>query len=172
MLSVIPVGEWLPDLPEFANRGALVAKNVVPDSVGYLPLPSLEEAYNALVERAQGHIAVKRTNGAVINYAGDAKYLYRLDSASWTNVSRATTSPTYAVPSEGTWEFAQWNETVIAVNGIDVPQRISLDANAFTALPGGPPTAKHIAIVKNFVVLGNTDTAANEVPRTKSGGAR
>jgi hypothetical protein len=53
--------------------------------------------------------------------------------------------------------MTQWGNTVIATNGFDVPQVITLAAANFAALGGTPPKARHIGIVRDFVVLGNTD---------------
>ena len=159
MLTVIPAGEWLPDIPDYANKGALVAKNVLPGPAGYSPIKALTEQYGALNARAQGHFSGKDKSGNVYNYAGTASKLYKLQAGSWSDVS----STSYSTPSSDFWEFAQWNETVIATNGVDAPQRSSLGAAAFIALPGAPPTAKHLGVVKDFVVFANTTDNPNEV---------
>lgn len=156
---VVPVGEWLPDLPDYMNKGAITAKNVIPGPAGYSPVNALSEQYNALNARAQGHFAAKDKSGNLRNYAGTSTKLYHLTAPTWSDIS----STTYACPADSFWEFTQWNETVIAVNGVDNPQRASIGATAFIALPGAPPVAKHIGVVKDFVVLGNTTTNPNEV---------
>jgi len=161
LLSVIPVGEWLPDLPENQNPGALMAKNVLPGKVGYLPMQEPSESYNALTNRAQGHFSCKDAAGNARNYAGDVGNLYHLSGATWSDISKAAT--TYTTPPTGFWEFTQWNDTVIAVNGSEVPQRASLGATAFVDLGGAPPVSKHIAVVKDFVVLGNTASGPNHL---------
>ena len=159
MLAVIPAGEWLPDQPEYGNKGALVAKNVIPGINGYGPVNSLSEAYGALNARAQGHFSCKDKSANTYNYAGTISKLYSLTGGSWSDLSASV----YTTPADTFWEFAQWNETVIATNGVDVLQRASLGATAFIVLPGAPPVAKHIGVVKDFVVLGNTTDNPNEV---------
>src|SRR5689334_2298078 len=42
MSTILPFGEWSPDLPDFNNSGITVARNVVPlTPQSYAPLPSL-----------------------------------------------------------------------------------------------------------------------------------
>ena len=43
-LIIVPFGSWLPDLPDYANPGATVAKNVVPAVNNYGPLKALQAA--------------------------------------------------------------------------------------------------------------------------------
>ena len=69
-------------------------------------------------------------------------------------------------PEEGdAWEFAQWGQKVIAVGGLSTsPQIITLGDTAFGALAGTPPKAKHIGVVRNFVVMGNLDESGTVYP--------
>ena len=39
--QVIPFGEWLPDLAEYSNPGALIALNVIPQLQSYRALNDL-----------------------------------------------------------------------------------------------------------------------------------
>lgn len=58
--------------------------------------------------------------------------------------------------SDQFWEFAQWGNKVIAVSGPNnTPQIITMGNTSFTDLSGTPPAAHHIAVVRNFVVMGN-----------------
>lgn len=162
-LDRIPVGEWLPDQPALANTGATEAKNVIPWKDSYKPFYNLAAvSANALGARCQGAYYATDNSGNVFNYAGDATKLYSLQQSSYSDVSR-TSGGAYATPSDGDWEFAQWGEYVMAVNGADNPQVASLGGVAFTALGGNPPIAAHIAVVRDFVVLGNISTNRNRV---------
>jgi hypothetical protein len=159
----IPAAEWLPDQADFGNPGATVAKNVIP-WVGnsYKSFPSLETFSAAIGARAQGAIFARDSEGAIYNYVGDATKLYALFTTSYSDVSR-TSGGAYGTSSDEWWEFAQWGNTVIATNFADDVQRISIGSANFTALPGSPPKARHVAIVRDFVVLGNVTDAPHRV---------
>lgn len=162
-LETIPVGEYLPDQPPLGNKGALEAKNVIPWKDSYKQLNDLS-AYsgNGLDARCQGGYYARDVDGNIYNFAGDATKLYKLETTSFSDVSR-TSGGAYATPSDGDWEFTQWGQTVIAVNGADAAQLISLSGTAFTALGGSPPIARHIAVVRDFVVMGNVGSTPNRV---------
>jgi hypothetical protein len=46
---------------------------------------------------------------------------------------------------------------MIATNGADAPQVVTLGAPTSRHSPDLPPKARHIAVVRDFVVLGNVD---------------
>lgn len=155
----IPFAEWLPDLPTLDNRGATVAENVIPAQQSYLPFKQPVVFSTSLSARCQGMVIARDLAGDSFNYVGDNNKLYQLTGTSWSNVSRLV-GGAYATPAEEFWEFTQWGNTVIGVNGLDAPQRISLGAANFIALPGSPPVARHIATVRDFVVMGNISATA------------
>lgn len=169
MKITIPFGEYLPDLPVYQNPGATQAKNVLPSARGYLPWPA-QSAYSAALDaRNRGAFSAKDKDSVVSVYAGDAAKLYSLDGTSWTDVSKSG-SPAYALDTEENWEFAKWGETVIACSGVNGAatnniQQITLGAAQFADLAGTPPQARHIAVVRDQVVVGNTwDSTDGNVP--------
>jgi hypothetical protein len=93
-------------------------------------------------------------DGNSFNYAGDISDLYRLADTTWTNATRAT-SGNYSVAEEDFWEFAQWGERVLATNFVNDIQAITAGASNFATLAGTPPKARHMAVVRDFLVLGN-----------------
>lgn len=164
-------GPWLPDLPALGNPGTTDAKNVVPFARGYLPWRAVNPYSNALTARCQGAWAIKDNSGTVHAYAGDATKLYLLSGATWTDASRLSGGP-YACPADAQWRFVKYGTLGIAVNGADAPQSITLASGAnWAALSGSPPTAKHIAVVREFVVLGNITAASNRVQWSASNSA-
>jgi hypothetical protein len=157
----IPFGEWLPDLPPLNNGGTVTATNVTPDASSYRPFPSLLPFTSALGGRAQGGIIATDTSGNNYNYAGDASALYALTGGvSYDSVTRL--AGPYTTAEDDYWEFVNWGNTVIGVNGYtDLPQQISLGAANFINLSVGFQ-AKHITVMRDFVVVGNVlDSAVN-----------
>ena len=57
------------------------------------------------------------------------------------------------------WEFAAWKNKILATNFDDNPQQITLGATAFADLTTALK-ARHIAVVRDFVVLANTFDAS------------
>jgi len=157
----------MPDLPPYGNPGALVADNVIPAANSYRSFPNQVVASNSLGGRVQGAIFARDAAQNVYNYAGDASALYRLVAGSFTVATRLV-GGAYSTPSDDFWEFIQWGETVIGVNGSngDTPQQISLGAANFFDLSGAPK-ARHIAVINNFVVLGNISDSVVGVQRVR-----
>lgn len=167
-MPIIPLAEWMPDLPPLGNPGALIADNVIPAANSYRSFPNAVTAGTGVGGRIQGAIVARDAANNVYNYCGDASALYRLVGTSFTSATRLV-GGAYATPVDDYWEFVQWGETVIGVNGNngDAPQQISLGAANFAVLTGSPPKARHIAVINNFVVMGNVSDSAVGVQRVR-----
>jgi hypothetical protein len=67
---------------------------------------------------------------------------------------RLTSSFEYAVPDANKWEFAQYDDFVVAVQPGNVPQVYQIGTDTkFADLGGSPPTATHVAVVNEFLML-------------------
>lgn len=160
---MIPISEYRPDLPQFQNPGATTALNVVPAAASYRPLASLSVYSDALGARCQGAFATRDSGGNVFNFAGDGTKLYRLVGQEWTDVTRNTGGP-YSTPADGAWSFGQFGDLVIAMNGVDPPQKWRLSSSTrFEALGGSPPVARCLAVVRDFLVMGRVSGHAGRV---------
>ena len=160
----IPFAEWLPDLPDFKNPGASNVKNVIPDAIGYLPCPALSEVTTtAMNAKCRGAIAVKDEGLNVYNYAGVETKLYVQAAEVMTDVT--SLAGAYATGALEFWEFIKWGNKLIATNFSDAPEVIILGASNFAALGGSPPKARHIGVVRDFVVMGNLDEAGTVNPQ-------
>lgn len=186
----IPLAEWLPDRAPLGVP-VNVATNVIPWVDGYKPFPSFASySSNSLTAKFQGGIFARDNAANIYAYAGDATNLYALSSAAWSSVSgggslltegadtlvteaglEITVEGDYTTASDDWWEFIQWGQTVITVNGhTDAPQVITLGGTNFTDLGGSPPKARHIAIVRDFVVLGNINDGTSYPSRVRWSG--
>lgn len=154
-MPVLPFGEWRPDMPAL-SQWAREALNVVPSEESYTPFSALSTVTNALDARAQGAAWFRCPDESQKMFAGDATKLYLLaDGTTWGDVSRAS-GGAYATGADSMWRFDQFGPLAIAINGTDVPQKFDLaSGTAWTALGGSPPSAKYIAVVKDFLVLAN-----------------
>lgn len=148
----IPFGEWLPDLPENNNPGALIAQNVIPQLQSYRGLNSLSSFSNALALTCLGTFWAQDSSNTIFNFAGDTNSLYNLGSGTtWTDISG--TSAPYTADN---WDFTKFGETILAVNDQDPMQKYEMNVDAvFSDQPGTPPAAKRIATVRDFVMIGD-----------------
>lgn len=162
----IPFGEWLPDLPPFGLQGCTIATNVIANVNSYRPFNSLVLFSNSIGSTAKGAIYATDPVGGIYNYVGDASALYSLVGQSFTTVTR-TAGGNYSTNIDEFWEFVNWGNTVIGVNGfVDLPQQISLGASNFADLSIGVK-AKHIGVMRDFVVLGNVSDSATNIYRVR-----
>jgi len=164
---MIPFGEYLPDQSDLDNPGVTRAENVLPFLNGYGPFKALSAYSDALTARCQGAISVEDKSGNVYNYAGDATKLYSLTDDTWGDVSKVAT--TYALDATEHWEFVKFKEKVIATGwdsahaATGYPQFITLGGANFADLTTAFQ-AKHVAVVRDFVVFGNYWDTSVDIP--------
>lgn len=165
-MALVPFGPFLPDQPEFQNPGSNAISNVIPRTVdSYGPAPSLATITNALGSRCQGSIFTRDNEANVFGFAGDAHALYELGgvSQSWNNVSSAS----YNTLTEERWNYTVYGEKVIATNYTDPIQQFDVGASlVFSSLSANAPHARYITVVKDFVMVANTnDSVDGPVPQ-------
>ena len=147
--------EYAPDVTPLGQAESQTIFNVVPRGDGYGPVQSLQGYSQALPDLCRGYFFGRRSDGSVSIFAGTATDLYIMDATSlgWNKVSKGGVS--YAtVPATDNWQFAQFNDLVIAVQQNCPPQKYVLSTStAFVDLGGNPPFAGSISIIGFFVVL-------------------
>ena len=162
MSQIIPFGDYTPDLPALGNPGATTAKNVLPAKVGYTGLPSLVGYSDGLTAYCRGAFSAMDTDGNVNSYSGDATKLYRLVGGTQTDSSKVGG---YSCAADSYWEFAKFGNKAIATNFDDNIQSLTLGGSTFADLSAGAPKARHISVVRDFVMVGNTyDASDGNVP--------
>ena len=72
----------------------------------------------ALLAECRGAALVTKLDGTKRLIAGTQTDLYEAGTATWTGVSSAT----YTGSLDGSWDFAQWGNITLAVNGVDMAQ--------------------------------------------------
>jgi hypothetical protein len=92
-------------------------------------------------------------------FAGDVSKLYKIDTTTWGDVSVVGG---YTCASDSNWNFAQWGEQILATQIGDPIQTFTIGASsAFSELAASAPQARYIAVVRDFVVAGNTSDASD-----------
>lgn len=146
--------EWRPDLPALGN-GATVAKNVFPSGASYRQVLSFTNAITALAARVQGATSARAADGITYNYAGTETKLYELSASSstWTDRSGAT----YSCGAVEFWQFAKFGNYMVAANIDDPIQYTTIGAGSnFGNLSASAPQCRHLAVVRDFLITGNT----------------
>jgi len=154
-MTMLPFGDWRPDLSAYQGAASQLIQNVVPRADGYGPFADHTAFTAALPSACRGFFYARKSDGSIAVFAGTATRLYQLSNTdfSWTDVSKGGASYS-AVPSSDHWQFAQFGNFVIAVEANAVPQVFDLSSSsAFADLGGSPPQARYIAVVGRFVVL-------------------
>lgn len=153
MARTVDFPEWEPDLSDLTSNGSIDITGVVPRKDGYGPFKDLQSFTQALPSNCRGYFFARKSDGSIAVFAGTVTELYLLDNSSfqWNVVSKATYSP---LVSTDNWQFAQFNDLVIAVQVNTVPQKFALSSSTlFADLGGSPPSAGRVAIVGFFVML-------------------
>ncbi len=166
----VPVdfGDWAPDLPDFANPGALTCNNVLPAANSYIPARALADvSTNALESLALGAITARSNDNNIYVYAGTGTKLYELVDNAWTDESKGGG---YNTTNSNVWEFAIWDRgtQIIATNFDDDVQQIGIGAGSTSSFADlitstAKPKAKHVGVVRNFLMLGHTNDTTDGV---------
>ena len=153
-------GQWTPDNPGIADS-LVEAKNVLPLTVGYGPIPTAEDFSGAASENLLTAFPGRFGTTTQLFAAGATK-LFKFDTsdASLDDVSRVASAYT----STELWTFTQFGAKVIAANGVDKLQSWTVGSSSkFVDLAAAAPTAQYVTTVRDFVVAGKTATYINRL---------
>jgi hypothetical protein len=154
-------GQLQPDQPDLLNSDLEEAENCVPYAQGYGPFYDATPYSDSVSGTACGAVSAKDISGNTYTFVGTQKKLYSEASQTISNVSRTAT---YTTASDGRWEFATFGNTFLAVNGIDPLQVYTLGTSTQflnASASASAPIAANIAVVRDFVFLGNLSTGKN-----------
>lgn len=153
----ITYGSWLPDQPPFLSEGIVTADGCVPIANGYAPFGSFVGAANgALGERPYGGFAY-RTAGVTYSFAATASTINAVSASGYSPLATGLNnlSGVQAVP---------YSSLMLITNGADPVKKFTpAPTNAISNLGGSPPTARYIAVVGGFVVLGYASGSPNRI---------
>jgi hypothetical protein len=144
----IPLGPWEPDKAAHMSTSLTEAINVLPVAGAYAPFRGLFPTPGQILPTAaRGYFAIPMPDGSPLIYAATATDIYKIAGSSPTVVyAGGAITPAY-------WRFVQFQGRTIAINPEVVP--LGATTGSFTALGGTPPRAKAVAVVGDFLVLGN-----------------
>lgn len=155
MAKTLPFPQYSPDITSLGTGVSGFIQNVVPRADGYGPFPDFVSFTMALPANCRGFFFARKSDGSIGTFAGTSTRLLLLNNTTfgWDDVSKGGAAYS-ALINAANWQFAQFNELVIAVQVNTVPQKYTLNSGgAFADLGGSPPQAGRIAIVNRFVML-------------------
>lgn len=155
----VPFGEWLPSQPTFKNPGCEVADNVIPVPGGYDPFLSAVTGTGEASDVVKGAQQFFNNSGSSVIVGGTDDSLFIRTS------SLTETAGMSSIGAGEAWDFARFNDFVIATAANNSPQYLSdIDSDtSWSGLPGSPPTAKRCAKVGDFLMLGNISGTPNRI---------
>lgn len=152
--QVVPFAPWAPDISDINGQFTRSIENVLPRGDGYGPFLGHVSFSGALAATCRGYFFARNEDTLVV-FAATVDRIYQLNNTTltWTDVSRGGVAYASVAANEH-WQFAQFNNFVIAVQANEVPQVFDVTVStAFANLAGTPPQARYISIINRFVVL-------------------
>lgn len=149
--------QFTPDQP-VQGGGSTLVSNVLPRTAqSYGPFPDLSPVSDALTTRPYGASSFRDYDGNVYTFAADQTDILSLNGQAWDNVSKSAGA--YNVSSEDYVDFVAYGNRVVSCNGPDSELQTFLlgtDTKFSDLAAGSAPKARHLAVINNFLMAGNT----------------
>ena len=155
----VNLGEWTPDMPSTTgteSTGLSDALNVYPNNVGYSPFPTPVDISLSATEDLTSVYAGKE-NALVEVFAGSNSKLWKTSSTGRTVVINDVSKSGGYNSSLEAFSFEQFGKRVLACKDNNPIQQWTIGTSSKFDDLTQAPTAKCMAIVRDFVVAGNID---------------
>jgi hypothetical protein len=153
-MSFVPFAPWEPDKALLGGKHAPQARGVLPSASGYVPFPSLwQDPLPLLPGACRGALSLYDSEGEPLILAGTDDGLYTLHQKQWQNIGSDYSGNGHR------WDFARYGNTIVAVNGVDVPQYATLGPGTISdfAAIDGAPVGSSVEVIKEFIMLGGVE---------------
>lgn len=161
----IPFGEWAPDRAPYGD-GLQMALGVYPVTKGYAPFPSGEvlTGVTSLDSNMIGSFWAIDSSGNAYSFLADAEEIWRLQRTGVGTGTTARVGKTAGYTSATRRDFAKFGDRVISCAAGSAVQYYDMGVSSlFADLPGTPPQAETVAVVRDFVVLGALNGSPSEL---------
>jgi hypothetical protein len=152
------------DRPDLLNGELEGAENCVPYSDSYGPFPAPVPYSSSVGATVINAYSTKDLTGNVYTFLGTEGSLWKESSTAINNISRTAS---YTTSNDGAlWEFETFGNTVVAANGADKLNFYEMGTSTTfldMSASSSAPLARHIAIVKDFLVTGHQPNAENRI---------
>ena len=156
----IALKPWRPSLKSPNSGMTADCDGILPKPDGFTFWPGPVAETTALPAASCGAITIFDDASNPQTFGGTGAGLYKVQSGSplptWATVS-GPSAPYHCDPSQK-WQWAQWGQTIVAVNINDNPQTAALSGGNFSDLAGSPPRAKLVHVYMDFMLLANLST--------------
>lgn len=152
------LGDWCPDLPKNYFKGCEEAINVIPSKNGYKSFPGYTKVSDEL--NLNSNISLF-TEGEHIFIADAYQIIHRYG----TKQKVIFSDKQNMFYSKQNWDFAIWNSFLFATNGYGAIVKFHLEKDLYTSpliTSDNRPIGKYMAVVGDFLVLGNLNDATNQ----------
>lgn len=153
-MTIVPVADFAPDVPAYLSSDNPLASNTYPRVDGSDgPLRAPVEMAAGISGNVRGALAVRSRDGESYVIAGTDNALWQMTATGWINRGSG-----YGVPEARSWQFAQFGDRVIGVEGSQAPVAWTIGSSSPFAALSGAPTARYVATVEpGFLMLGAID---------------
>jgi hypothetical protein len=156
----IPLGDFMPDAPDFENPGLTKCVNVYPSTSGYSPFLGAVTTALSVSGVILGAKRFNKTDGTRFVVCGTASDLYIIDSTTSTASSLSLSIATTEV-----FVFEQFGPSIYATTKTGATYVLAdIDSDtAFVLASGAPPKANTMARIGDFLFMGDlTDIDASD----------
>ncbi len=162
---MIEFGEWLPDQPDYLNKGVTTALNCYPSATGYRSVKAFQAVSGAATNTIAGVFAAKENSGNVKLFAGDDAKLY-VFGGSGNALVNASKAGNYNIGASGRWRFTQFGDKVlVAGTTAEDVQKWQLGTDtSFSDLSASCPKCDFITVVRDQVWTASVDTGSGKIP--------
>jgi len=140
----LPLPAYLPD--QLPGNALTIAQNVLPAADGYRAVKSYAAITAALPAAFMGGASFIASDGSAYMLVGTASSLEKLAAGAWTDLLTGLTVP-------HRWQFAQFGDNVVTVNG-GVTEVVDLIAGTAAALAGAPSGLDVMVVGDHVIILG------------------
>ena len=151
--------DFLPDLADLDSPVAPIATNVIPGANSYRPIAGPSAYSDALPADPKGLWLAKTNAGDFQAFAGTAATLQKLSGTSWGEIGSS-----FSVPTDENWSGVQFGTEFFWNNATDGLEKFDIEAGSSTSAVGGSSqAAKHMDVVEDYIMVGNTATSPRQV---------
>ncbi len=151
--------DFKPDLADVDTKVSGLMTNVIPGANSYRPLAGPAPYSDALAADPRGQWLARTSAGDAIQLAATASNIYKLSGTSWGSIGDS-----YTLSTDEFWAGVQFGIYFYWNSADDGLQKYDLDAGgSISAVGGNSQAAKHMDVVEEYLVYGNTATSPREI---------
>lgn len=155
----IAIAPFLPDQADLDTNVSQVVRNVQPGVNSYSPIKGPAAYSDALDADPRGLWLANTVAGDFVAFAATETTLEKLVGTGWTEIGSGLTGP-----GDGSWAGAQFGTEFFFNNITDGLQKFDIEGgSAISAVGGDSVAARHMDVVEEYLMCGNTEDSPRAV---------